>query len=154
VSQVIEENVYLRNINEKVILHMGGSNYDPIDSNDAELINQKELKKKVKAFHKRQKTHVNFHHISNVNKDTIITSQEPDLFDLTITELNSSRTMRKVSDIDTRETAESGSSIPVNTSSSLNKPLGKQQYLFYRTPNNKDTKKIDFTEPNINNQGE
>jgi hypothetical protein len=124
------------------------------------LIDQKELKKKVKAFHKRQKTHVNFHNLANVNKNTIIsesTNKDQDLFDLTLTGLNSNRTMRKVSDVDTRETAESTGSmhIPVNTSTGSlgSKPLGKQLYLFYRTPNNKDTttKKFDFSDTNISN---
>jgi hypothetical protein len=147
-NQVIEENVYLRNLNQKVILHI---NNDSLNTSDNELIDQQELKKKVKAFHKRQKTHVNFHHLTNINKDATIKSDisgTNDLFDLTISELNSSRTMRKISDIDTRETAESGGSISNPVNSSLNKPLGKQLYLFYRTPNNKDNKKFDFSECN------
>jgi hypothetical protein len=63
--------------------------------------------------------------------------------------------MRKASDLDSNNgdnLSTHSSMIPVNTSTgSFNNKTGKQMYLFYRTPSNKENKKIDFSGKDIKN---
>lgn len=121
--------------------------------------------KKHKTFHKRQKTHINFNHIqglkinteeSNSQKTTEISSvdhnsssntivDDGDIFNMTLQDLNSNKTMRKVN-LKQEETIKSNSN-PYNNIPNQNKNQ-KPMYLFYRTPSNKDNKKFDFVAEN------
>jgi hypothetical protein len=120
----------------------------------------------VKAFHKRQKTHFNFHHLTNMTAhndggssigNKSMQSGGSDLFDLTLSEMSSSRTMRKASDLSQQlntENSNTSTNGNIPTASSMpptnnsNSKHQKQLYLFYRTPSNKDKQKIDFSTDN------
>lgn len=136
---------------------------------------------KQKKMHKRQKTQYNFQNnnlkintiesndkteylntsssVNTVVDDRVCcmyliqsssTSTGSDLFNMTLTDLVSNKTMKRVHNSDTSspdKKEEKNSNLPPTNKGANQKPV----YLFYRTPSNKENKKIDFTFNSENN---
>ncbi len=170
-SQVLAENEYLRYTNEKVIGNLNQETKDTNYTNESNNCLTKEDNKKAnqykKSLHKRQKTHFNINQIqhyqqinsdleysntveSNNSSSTIIDTSQvfivikyqekvKDLFNLSLNNLSLSKTIKKDRSEDSNLLSPQSSSNP--TSNIKNQ---KSVFLFYRTPSNKDNKKIEF----------
>lgn len=83
-SQLKYENEYLRKACQSIICNVKYSSYN-------ENVNEiQKIENKQKAFHKRQKTHINFNHIQNLelNIDEINKETESNTSLITVVETN------------------------------------------------------------------